>query len=89
MDSWNNSENPSLKGHRVSNGFNEHLFRFHSLALESKRRVQNTEAPCACASFFQLGQLGGLRGLHPPVATLGMAGRSAEQAEGSEHQAFL
>ena len=52
MDSWNNSENPSLKGHRVSNGFNEHLFRFHSLALESKRKgPEHRSALCMCQLF--------------------------------------
>lgn len=27
------SESPRMSGHCVSNGFNEHLFQFHSLAL--------------------------------------------------------
>lgn len=43
------SENPRMKGHRVSNGFNEHLFKFHSLALESKKKdPEHRSALCLC-----------------------------------------
>lgn len=52
MDSWNKSEIPGRKGHRVSNGFNEHLFKFHTLALESRRKgPEHRSALCMCQLF--------------------------------------
>ena len=73
-DRWNNSENPRRKGHHVSNGCKECLFKFHSLALQSQRKGPEHRSTLGRCQLFPNSLTARVSGLHLPTASLGMGG---------------